>query len=85
MNSTDLNASLASLLASTTDGEVRVAASEIALPLQQLGVDSVTLLRFLVAVEDSFSIEWAADDPQAAFESIRSLSDYLQSKLMAQS
>ncbi|MBA3279918.1 MAG: hypothetical protein H0U22_14655 [Geodermatophilaceae bacterium] len=74
----NLKDTLNSLLSDVTEGAVAADPAHHGKPLNERGVDSVTLLRFLVAVEDALGIEWATDTPREVFRSIDSVADYLQ-------
>ena len=71
------NTTLDTLLADVTEGAVPADASLQAKPLNERGVDSVTMLRFLVAIEDALGIEWSTDTPREVFRSIQSVAAYL--------
>jgi acyl carrier protein len=73
-----LKDTLNTLLAEVTEGAVAANPSQQAKPLSERGVDSVTLLRFLVAIEDSLGIEWSTDTPREVFRSIDSVAGYLE-------
>lgn len=73
-----LKDTLNSLLAEVTEGTVAVAPDLQGKALSARGVDSVTLLRFLVAIEDALGVEWATDTPREVFRSIDSVAAYLE-------
>jgi len=73
-----LKQTLNALLSEVTEGAVSADAEFDAKPLSERGVDSVTLLRFLVAIEDALGIEWATDTPREVFRSIASVAAYLE-------
>lgn len=66
------------LLADVTEGAVPPDAGQQARPLTERGVDSVTLLRFLVAIEDTLGIEWSTDTPRDVFRSVGTVAAYLE-------
>jgi acyl carrier protein len=51
-------ARLIELIQEATDGAVRVEDAHGADSIRRLGLTSVTMLDFLVAVEDAYAIEW---------------------------
>jgi acyl carrier protein len=51
--------------------------------LRRLGLDSVTTLAFLVAVEDSFGIEWSDDLPDDVLASFDAMARYIVAELGA--
>jgi acyl carrier protein len=73
-----LKDTLNTLLAEVTEGAVAAAPEHDTSPLNERGVDSVTLLRFLVAIEDALGIEWSTDTPREVFRSIDSVAAYLE-------
>ncbi len=72
-----VKAKLVACLNEVNEGRFTVAPSDVDKPLRELGVDSVALLAFLVAVEDTFAMEWSEDVPRAVFTSISSIAQYL--------
>jgi acyl carrier protein len=75
----ELRMRLCNLLNEVSQGKINVSASQIQAPLKELGLDSVVLLGFLVAIEDMVSMEWPADVPKATFASIWSIAQYIDS------
>ena len=73
-----LKQTLSTLLADVTENAVAADATLHAKPLAERGVDSVTMLRFLVAIEDTLGMEWATDTPRAVFRSIDSVAAFLE-------
>lgn len=73
----NLQHTLDTLLAEVTDGQVAINPELQGKLLAERGVDSVTLLRFLVAVEDALGIEWSTETPREVFRSIESVAAYL--------
>ena len=78
--SSETRARLCNLLSQVSQGKIGVSASEIDTPLKDLGMDSVTLLSFLVAIEDTFGLEWPADVAKDVFASIASIALYVESR-----
>lgn len=59
------------------EGAQTITEDDIDVPFATLGLDSVALLAFLVAIEDELKIEWASEVPDTVFHSIRTIADYL--------
>lgn len=76
---TELRDRLRDVLSEVSRGKITVSRAQSDAPLKDLGMDSVTLLSFLVAVEDLVGIEWPADIPKSTFASIASIADYIDS------
>lgn len=69
---------LINLLEQCTEGRVVVLRNEVDFrSFRQLGLDSVTMLSFLVAVEDEFGIEWKDDVTEDTLESVGSMASYI--------
>lgn len=49
--------------------------------LRRLGMDSVKMLSFLVAVEDEFGIEWSDDIPPAVLASFEHMASHIVREL----
>ncbi len=49
--------------------------------LSDLGLDSFTILSFMVAVEDEFGIEWDDNLPAETFQSLNSMTLYIGRQL----
>ncbi|HEV7368129.1 acyl carrier protein [Arenibaculum sp.] len=75
----ELRTRLCDVLSEVSQGKITVSRAQFQAPLKDLGMDSVTLLSFLVAVEDLVGIEWPADIPKSTFASIDSIADYIDS------
>lgn len=73
-----LKHTLNALLADVTENTVVPDATLQGKPLAERGIDSVTMLRFLVAIEDALGIEWATDTPREVFRSIDSVAAFLE-------
>lgn len=49
-------------------------------PLARLGLDSASLVAFVVAVEDRFAVVWDDDVPGTTFTSLRTVTDFVTSR-----
>lgn len=75
---TELQTQLCTLLSEVSQDKVCVATSQVTAPLKDLGLDSVVLLSFLVAIEDLLGFEWPTDVPKETFASIASIAHYVE-------
>jgi acyl carrier protein len=75
----ELRDRLRAVLSEVSRGKIAVSRAQSGALLKDLGMDSVTLLSFLVAIEDLVGIEWPADIPRSTFASIDSIADYIDS------
>lgn len=73
----NLREKLNQLLTESTHGEVVLGPDVQGAPLVECGVDSIALLNFLVAIEESFSIVWPLGTQEEVFRSIDSLVRFL--------
>lgn len=71
---------LTSIFVDVNEGRLPLTPEQFETPLQEVGLDSVGLLRFLVAIEDALGIEWSLDVPRHVFRSIASIADYLDTQ-----
>lgn len=78
-STSELHLNLCKLLSEVSQGKIQVGADQVTAPLKDLGMDSVVLLGFLVAIEDMAGIEWPADVSKSVFGSIASIAAYLES------
>jgi len=69
---------LLTILARSSDGAVSIDPGEAERPLRELGITSVAILNFLVAIEDDLSMEWSPDQPRETFRSIASIAETLR-------
>ncbi len=83
MNQTDLKTLLIDTFVEVNEGRLELTAEQSAVPLRELGLDSVGLLTFLVAIEDALGFEWSADVPRDVFASIDTIAAYLQTQVGA--
>ena len=75
---------LIELLEEATDGAVRVPAGAHGPDsIRRLAITSVTMLDFLVAVEDAFGIEWDDDLDPAVLASFDAMAQYILEELAA--
>jgi acyl carrier protein len=66
----------------STDGRIAADPAQVGEEsIRRLGLDSLGVLQFLVAVEDEFGIEWADDVPQATLASFSEMADYIAGSL----
>jgi acyl carrier protein len=68
---------LVACLNDVNEGRFTVTLADVDKPLRELGVDSVALLAFLVAVEDTFAMEWSEDVSRTVFTSVDTIAQYL--------
>ncbi|CCG87611.1 acyl carrier protein [Erwinia piriflorinigrans] len=73
----ELKTTLIALVNEINDGNINIKAEQSAIPLKDLGLDSVGLLSFLVAIEDELGIEWSLDVDKKVFTTIDSLTNHL--------
>ena len=78
MTRTELLALLADTLRTATDGRLILDPGRDAdSPLRELGLDSIGLLNFLVALEDALGVEWDPSTPREAFRSLGAIATLL--------
>ena len=74
----DVIEKLVKVLEQSTEGRVFVSRDEaVTKSLRELGLDSVALLSFLVAVENEFGIEWDDDLPEETLASLGNMASYI--------
>lgn len=76
----ELRTCLREVLSESSQGKISITDAQVDVPLKNLGMDSVVLLSFLVAVEDFLGFEWSADVPQTVFASVDSMASYIESR-----
>ncbi|CAH0244567.1 phosphopantetheine-binding protein [Rhodococcoides fascians] len=70
---------LQDLLKTATQGDVTPTNSDVGTDsIRRLGINSVTMLSFLVAVEDAFGIEWDDEVPEDVLNGFTSMAEYIQ-------
>ncbi len=82
MSTDTLVADLVAVLHEITEGRL----TELVDPdapnsIRRLGLDSVTTLAYLVAVEDAFGIEWDDDLPESVLASFHEMAHYIAGDL----
>jgi acyl carrier protein len=78
-----VKAKLVACLNEVNEGRLTVTLADADKPLRELGVDSVALLAFLVAIEDTFAMEWSEDVAREVFTSIDSIAQYVDEHVPA--
>lgn len=69
---------LAGLLELVTEGRIDISAhTDGEADLREFGVDSLSLLNLLVAIEDELGFEWDPETPASTFRSLASIADFL--------
>lgn len=68
---------LCEILKNVSEGKISITVEDKNKALPDLGMDSVTLLSFLVVIEDSMGVEWSTDLPPTTFNTISSIASYL--------
>jgi acyl carrier protein len=79
---TELVVRLMELLEQTSEGRI-VVPRDCAGPdsVRNLGVDSLGLLNYLIAIEDEFGIEWQDDLPKGTLDSFEAIAGYVGKEL----
>lgn len=73
----EIKMTLIALINDINEENINIKLEQSAIPLKDLGLDSVGLLSFLVAIEDELGIEWSLDVDKKVFTTIDSLADHL--------
>jgi acyl carrier protein len=74
----DLAGRLMALVEEITEGAVRPGREEASTgSIRRLGLNSISMLNFLVAVEDEFGIEWDDDLDAGVLESFEAMAGYI--------
>jgi acyl carrier protein len=80
--SVDLLSRLIGLVERSTNGRIIVSREHLGPDsLRRLGLDSLGMLTFLIAVEDEFGIEWGDDVPKEVLTSFESMAAYIAREL----
>lgn len=80
MTTHDLNTlkeRLIEIFVEVNEGRLILTLEQSSQPLKELGLESVGLLNFLVAIEDDLGIEWSLDVERQVFTSIDTIAGYL--------
>lgn len=73
---------LMALIEDATGGDIRPEREDSGPgSVRRLGISSLTLLEFLVAIEDEFGIEWDDDVDQSVFDSFESIASHIADEL----
>jgi acyl carrier protein len=73
---------LMALLEQTTEGDVHPDPADSGPgSIRRLGVSSLAMLEFLVAVEDEFGIEWHDDVDESVFDSFDAIAAHISAEL----
>lgn len=84
MSTDALVADLVAVLHEITEGRLTELVDPLAPnSIRRLGLDSVTTLAYLVAVEDAFGIEWDDDLPDSVLASFDDMAQYIAGELGA--
>lgn len=75
---TDIETKLLEILSITSKNQFNLDRSDKNTPLRDLGIPSVTILNFLIGIEDSMGIEWPEDTPRESFKTINSIAEQLR-------
>jgi len=72
-------AEISTQVSEISDGDIRI--EDTSKTFSDMGVSSVNLLSLLVALENTFGIEWSVDTPTEVFSSPESLGRYVEAQL----
>lgn len=73
---------LLALVTNTSNGRIVADREDLgADSIRNLGLDSLGMLTFLVAIEDEFGIEWDDRAPKEVLASFESMADYIAREL----
>jgi acyl carrier protein len=79
---TDVIPRLMALVEDASGGDIRPERGDTGPgSLRRLGISSLTMLEFLVAIEDEFGIEWDDDVDQSVFDSFGSIATHIGEEL----
>ncbi len=68
---------LIEIFVEVNEGRLPLTLEQSGQPMKELGLESVGLLNFLVAIEDDLGIEWSLDVERQVFTSIDTIAGYL--------